>query len=73
MNGAYWFVAGLFTGWIVTCLSLAISVNDSTRIGRLLWRLRLFPTTQPPDQDQKKKQQTGQRQQQDKSQGNFER
>jgi len=55
MNSAWWFVAGLLTGWLVTCLAIGFSVT-STRINRWLRKLGLRPETQPQNQDQLKKQ-----------------
>jgi len=72
MNSAWWFVAGVFTGWIVTCLAIAIPVNDSRYINRLRRRLGLHRITQPKSQDREKRKQIEQHQQQGKSQGNSE-
>lgn len=72
MNSAYWFVAGMFAGWLITCLAIGISVKDTTHIDRLLRRLRLPQIGQPQDQDRTQKSQSvEQDQQQGKSKGNF--
>ena len=53
MNNAWWFIAGLFTGWIVTCLAIgtSLSTDTSTRINRFLQKLRLRPINQLQSQD----------------------
>jgi len=55
MNSAWWFIAGLLTGWIVTCLAIGTSLTADTaiRINRLLRKLRLPPITQPRNQTPK--------------------
>lgn len=72
MNSAWWFIAGVFTGWIVTCLAIAIPVNDSRCINRLRRRLGSHRIIQPQNQDLGKRKQIEQHQQQGKSQGNSE-
>jgi hypothetical protein len=67
MNSIWWFIAGLVTGWLVTCLAIGISVSDNTRIGRLLRRLGVRLAHQSQRQNQASQSQpTKEHQQQDK-------
>jgi len=55
MNNAWWFIAGVLTGWIATCLTIGLSLSSdaSTHINRFLRKLRLPPIQQHQNQTPK--------------------